>query len=200
MPGSSIYRKIHEIMQSIARVEKDAEIKLKSGEGYKVTTYDSVLDAVRPLLLEKKLILVRTGANVTLIGNIAIGEFKYKLIDTETDEAVELASIGSGHDLSDKHTGKAMTYALKYLLRDTFLIRSSREDDPDTGSSERNAERDLASRLSTATLNGLVDDAVKAGKMTASMADTLKNAFIPIDGNRAELEKAREYLKNTYGV
>ncbi len=198
--GSSIYNKILSIMNKIQKVEKDGEIKLKSGDAYRVTTYDSVLDAVRPLLLEHKLILVRTAADVELVGNVAVGKFKYKLIDTESDEAVELASIGSGHDLSDKHTGKAMTYAMKYLLRDTFLIRSAREDDPDTGSSERNAERDLAHNVSVEILSGLVDQAVNAKRMEIGMAQTLKAAFAPHAGNRAELEKAREYLRNTYGV
>lgn len=55
---------------------------------------------------------------------------KYLLLH-ESGESVELAGYGQGADTQDKSAGKAMTYALKYVLLYTFLVPTGKIDDAD---------------------------------------------------------------------
>jgi hypothetical protein len=193
----ALYQKMAAIMRTIDRVYRDKQIDTKNGS-YKVTTYDSMLDVVRPKLLENNIIIVRTSAKSILSGNICVVDAEYDIIDTTTGASIHAASIGAGHDLSDKHAGKALTYNLKYLLRDCFLLSST--DDPDYVSSDKNAESDLKSKLSNEYLCSLVNTAIAAGKITAADSEGLKQAIFLCGDNKAELEKARDYLKSNLGV
>jgi hypothetical protein len=56
-------------------------------------------------------------------------------LDTETDQTVTSTALGWGSDAGDKAPYKAMTGALKYLLRHTFIIPD--ESDPDNDSDDK---------------------------------------------------------------
>jgi hypothetical protein len=54
----------------------------------------------------------------------------YKIVNAENpEESIEIQSIGHGVDPQDKAAGKAMTYASKYALLDTFLIPTGEDSD-----------------------------------------------------------------------
>jgi hypothetical protein len=197
--GNSVYKKLQTIMSKVRCIKRDANIKLKSGESYPVNTYESVLDIIRPLLIEEKLLIVRTSAKSTVIGNIAVVDAEYDIIDTETGDKITMASIGSGHDTSDKHTGKAMTYALKYALRDLFLLRGT-DDDSDLSASDRNVELDMKAKLTNEFVVGLVNQAINLKRIDAGSASNLIRSIQQVGEDKAELERAREYIKSTLGV
>ncbi len=58
----------------------------------------------------------------------------YELICTETGETQAICSSGTGVDPQDKSVGKALTYAHKYALIETFMLEIG--DDPDATHSQ----------------------------------------------------------------
>jgi len=135
-----LYEKLARIMDETSHVLRDKRIEMKSGQGYNVTTEAAVLEMIRPLLVREKLLYFPIDAQVQLVGNVAVATCKYKFVDSETGESEIIGSIGAGHDTSDKHAGKAMTYAGKYGLLKTFNLITT--DDPDLASSDQNNEAD----------------------------------------------------------
>lgn len=194
----ALYAKIFKIMQEISAVKRDKAIQTSKGS-YNVTTYEAMLDVVRPKLIENGIVVVRTSAKSVLSGNICVVDAEYDLIDIATGAKIHGASIGAGHDLSDKHAGKAMTYSLKYFLRDLFLLCST-DDDPDTRASEANAAADMKARLSNEFVQGLVDQAVTENRITVEAAQGLKRSIAMCGEDKAELEKAREYIRSALGI
>lgn len=196
----NIYKKIYEIAKNLKAVERDREIGTTKGT-YKITSYESVLDAVRPLMLEKGLILVRTNAHATINGNICVLETEYDVVDSEDGEKIHIASVGAGHDTSDKHAGKAMTYAMKYAFRDLFMLKGADSDDPDLSSSEGNVKKDFESLLSVEYLSRMVREAAEAGIIEHDFAENwIRTKLVPIGDDQDRLKKAHEYIKANLGT
>lgn len=73
----------------------------------------------------------KSGASM----NRVLVKATYSLTHAESGQSETIQSIGEGADSGDKATSKAMTSALKYALRQTFLIETG--DDPDHTPSEQ---------------------------------------------------------------
>lgn len=194
----SIYDKVFQIMQEVSAIQRDKAIQTKSG-AYNVTTYEALLAVVRPKMLANKLMLVRTKALSRLEGNICMVDAEYDLIDVETSEKIHLASIGSGHDTSDKHSGKAMTYSMKYALRDLFLLHST-DDDPDQMASDENVKKDMESKLTNRAMCARVAEAFGSGIIGEADRDSILNSIRSCGENKADLESASAWLLNTLGI
>ncbi len=191
-----IYKKILSIAESVSTVFRDREIQTSKGT-YRVTTYESVLQAVREKLFSAHLILLRTECKSEMVGNICKVDCTFKLIDCDDGETIQIASTGTGHDVSDKNSGKALTYALKYALRDMFLLSGSDSDDPDTSSSENNIKRDMEQRLSPKTLIERVNRGLIAGKISQVDANRTIDSLEAIPPNdKAQLEAASAFLSS----
>lgn len=135
----SLYEKLLVIQQSIDRFVKDNQV----GEGkqaYKAVSSEQVLDTVRPLLNDLKLLLLPevVSANV-IVGSTSSGTARYLTeltmkmtwVDTETSETLAQQWYAQGIDLAgEKGVGKANTYAEKYYLMKAFHVPTPK-DDPD---------------------------------------------------------------------
>lgn len=127
------------IQQSIDKFVKDNQV----GEGkqaYKAVSSDQVLDTVRPLLNELKLLLLPevNSANV-IVGATSSGTARYLTelhmtmtwVDTESGDTLSQQWYAQGVDLAgEKGVGKANTYAEKYYLMKVFHVPTPK-DDPD---------------------------------------------------------------------
>ena len=130
----NIYEKINAIMENVESLQKDGKV------AFGTTKYNFLSEAkttaeMRKQLVKYKLVILPIGVEEKKEGSITQGKYTYKVVNAENpEEFIILESGGQGHDSADKGSGKASSYAYKYLMWRTFAIPSN--DDPDTISSD----------------------------------------------------------------
>lgn len=159
-----IYQKLFELQQEIKSVTKDGKIETSKGT-YKILSHGRVMELTRPLFIQYSLILIPEKYDIFKEGSVTTVNATYKLVDVETGESIQVASVGQGSDTQDKGAGKASTYADKYLI--LRLLRLIQEEDPDLTSSETTDEK--------------VSEAQARGKTAKQFLDALKRDGIVDD-------------------
>lgn len=130
----NLYQKLNAIMGEVESLQKDGKV------AFNTTKYNYLSEAkttaiFHEKLFKHKLVILPIEVNEEVKGSITQGRYKYKLVNCENPEEFEiLESGGQGHDSADKGSGKASSYAYKYLLWRMFAIPSN--DDPDQTSSD----------------------------------------------------------------
>lgn len=151
--AKTVYEKILAVMGSVNYLNKDGFVETGKGKGYKALTDEKVLAAVRPALVSAGLVILpvkmeqqRTDEQVkaydgsTKTNRITDVSVTYRIINVEDPkDYVEVVSAGTGVDTQDKGIGKAMTYAKKYAILNSFLIPSG--EDTDQISSDKYTEQ-----------------------------------------------------------
>jgi hypothetical protein len=148
----AIYRKLAEIQAAVKGLTKD-----KEAFNYEYVTGDKVLNAIRPMMDERKLLLMPSVRKVetqvvqydawdrNAKGIITKTEILYvvtmdmKWVDAEDGETLVETWAGSGMNAFDKGYGAALTYGERYYLLKTFHIATDR-DDVDAVSTTRDAD------------------------------------------------------------
>lgn len=139
--AKTVYEKILAVMGSVNYLNKDGFVETGKGKGYKALTDEKVLGAVRPALVSAGLVILpvkmeqqRTDEQVkaydgsTKTNRITDVSVTYRIINVEDPkDYVEVVSAGTGVDTQDKGIGKAMTYAKKYAILNSFLIPSGED-------------------------------------------------------------------------
>lgn len=148
----AIYRKLAEIQAAVKGMTKD-----KEAFNYEYVTGDKVLNAIRPMMDARKLLLMPSVKDVktqvvqydawdrNAKGIITKTEILYvvtmemKWVDAEDGETLIETWAGSGMNAFDKGYGSALTYGERYYLLKTFHIATDR-DDVDAVSTTRDAD------------------------------------------------------------
>lgn len=132
---SGLHRKIAEIVAAVDHVEKDG---YNSQQNYHFTSEAALLTAFRAEMASRNVTMFPTvvpgGVNVFnrapdgkgLITTCVVG---YTFTDGDTCEHFTASVVAQGYDTLDKGAFKAMTGALKYALRQTFMVPTG--DDPE---------------------------------------------------------------------
>lgn len=139
-----------QLLAAIAAVMQDVGFVHKGGEnefhGYKYATESDTIAALRPALLKHRLVVLPTMDDVATVddnGNTHI-VMHYRLFHVPSGEQLSIRIPASGNDRSrsgavgDKGVYKAMTGAMKYMLRQTFMLETG--DDPERGSEHDKSE------------------------------------------------------------
>lgn len=161
--AKTVYEKILAVMGSVNYLNKDGFVETGKGKGYKALTDEKVLGAVRPALVAAGLVILpvkmeqqRTDEQVkaydgsTKTNRITDVSVTYRIINVSNpDDFVEVVSAGTGVDTQDKGIGKAMTYAKKYAILNSFLIPSG--EDTDQISSDKYTEQLMGTAPAQAT-------------------------------------------------
>lgn len=130
----NIYEKIAAIMQDVQYLAKDDHVKFGQ-TSYKALSEEKVTSIMRAELLKYKLVVFPIEQSASRSGNISHVDVKYRMVNVENpEEYIEIASAGDGADTQDKGSGKAMTYAFKYMWLRTFALPTG--EDPDKISSD----------------------------------------------------------------
>lgn len=198
----NIYEKINAIMGEVKSLQKDGRIAFGNTK-YNYLSEAKTTEVFREKLIENKLVLLPVHAQETKDGQVTHGVYTYKLVNVENpEEQIDLMAGGQGHDSADKGSGKASSYAYKYLLWRTFAVPSN--DDPDQISSDeinagtaKNAEAKKAQKIDfEAAEKTLLDTAKKYGFVPAEVADK----FFKVKGKQFFLAEPHELLsmKNWY--
>ena len=138
---SKLAQKLAEIMGEIDHVEKKG---FNKHYGYKYVRAADLANLVRDKLAKKGVAAYtecETLRNYTIptkgSGDMQAMDVlvKMTLMDSESGECAKFSAIGTGSDLGDKSAYKAITGALKYVLRNAFLV-------PDEGEITTDPEAD----------------------------------------------------------
>lgn len=106
-----------------------------SFQKYRYVTEGDLIDAVRDELVKNGLMITTSVVSSATSQQAGSDQYmthvilKHTVIDTDSGEALEIQSAGSGADKLDKGVYKAITGANKYFLLKTFLL--SGDDDPE---------------------------------------------------------------------
>lgn len=130
----NIYEKITAIMQDVQYLAKDDRVSFGS-TNYKALSEEKVTSIMRAELLKYKLVVFPAAQTASRAGSITHVDVVYRMVNVENpEEFIEIASCGDGADSQDKGSGKAMTYAFKYMWLRTFALPTG--EDPDKISTE----------------------------------------------------------------
>lgn len=145
MENTKIAKKLVNIMIECGYIAKNG---LNSYHQYKYATAEDVLLKVNTALTKNKIASVvipeiASMVDVTnLKGNtehLVTVNVQIKLIDSESEECVDLFGIGSGQDAGDKAVMKAQTAAIKYAYMMSLCIATGDDPEADTKTDENSS-------------------------------------------------------------
>ncbi len=149
----TVYEKILNVMNEVGYLNKDGFVETGKGKGYKALTDEKVLTAIRPVMVKHRLVMlpismdhrradekVKDYQGNEKTNRITDVDMTFRIINVDDPkDFVDVVSSGTGVDTQDKGIGKAMTYAKKYALLNSFLVPSG--EDTDQISSEKYTEQ-----------------------------------------------------------
>ncbi len=184
-----VYKKLFEITKKVRNIQRDHEIKMRSGESYRVVLSEKVLDTIKPLLEEYNLLYIPTKIlNLIQNGDTTIVAIEYLLYDLDDDTKLTVVSIGGGKDKGDKGPGKAFTYCHKYgLLK---MVNAKTSDDPDRIASDADDEADELYKELVNKVNLLLNQ----GKIKKPLHDKLLTRLEEVHYDMSKLRAATEVI------
>jgi len=132
--ATSLAAKLVAIMDEVGPIEKTG---WNSFHRYKYLKEEDIINAVRPLLTKHGVAIIpnvleehvsdRTTAKgaTELLCRLKV---EFTFVDIESQQQISVVTSGHGADAGDKAAYKAMTGALKYALRQVFMISEGGED------------------------------------------------------------------------
>lgn len=155
---ANIYEKLMNVQQEL----KAPKGQYNSFGKYKYRSCEDILEAVKPILKENKLVLQLTDTIIPASETRFYVKATAKLIDVENNETIENTAFAreeeekKGMDGS-QITGTASSYARKYALNGLFLIDDTKDADTDEYHNQ-NEQKKLITKSQIKKLGELVDD------------------------------------------
>ena len=152
---ANIYEKLMNVQQEL----KAPKGQYNSFGKYKYRSCEDILEAVKPILKENKLVLQLNDLVIPASETRFYIKATAKLIDVESNETVENTAFAreeeekKGMDGS-QITGTASSYARKYALNGLFLIDDTKDADTD----EYHEQTKAITKAQIKKLGELVDD------------------------------------------
>lgn len=129
----NLYEKMTAIMRDVQYLAKDDKVEFGSTK-YKALSEEKVTTIMRAELVKYNLVVFPVEQFSSRSGSITHVDVKYRIVNVDApEEFIEVVSCGDGADTQDKGSGKAMTYAYKYMWLRTFALPTG--EDPDKISS-----------------------------------------------------------------
>lgn len=137
----TLYEKILAIMQNVQKLQKDDLVSFNTTK-YKALSEEKVTEIMRQELIKQRIVVFPVEQSCTRTGQITHVDVKYRMVNVDDpNDFIEIVSCGDGDDSQDKGSGKAMTYAFKYMWLRTFALPTG--EDPDKiSSAELDAEEE----------------------------------------------------------
>lgn len=152
-----LYTKILNVVSKMEAIEKSG---YNSHQKYHYSTEEDMVNAIRNLMLENKL-LVLTSSETKEVIKVLKGEKEtilcvvntiHKFIDTETGETEQVTSTGTGWDDTDKGSFKAITGAMKYFIGKNFLVPSKDDAENDGVTVSKPSKKETTPKIGAATI------------------------------------------------
>jgi len=185
----NIYEKLNAIMAEVKSLKKDGEVAFGNTR-YNYLSEAKTTEIVREQFIKHKLVLLPIKVEESKEGQVTHGVYTYKLVNAENpEEYIELMSGGQGHDSADKGSGKASSYAYKYLMWRALAIPSN--DDPDQiSSAEIDAEKKKKEKREAATQDDT--EKVKANTIDKTKVQVINDM---IDKTKTDIVKFCTHFK-----
>ena len=146
----NIYQRVNEVRKAVKYLQKDATV-----QGYKAVTHDLVTARLHDSIVEHGIVIEPTlHESESIDGTTAKGgrmvvyraKFYVSLVNIE-DPKDRITVLAEAHadDYSDKAAGKALSYAVKFVLLKIFSLETGDSDESRVAD-----ERDEIERLSEA--------------------------------------------------
>jgi len=133
---SKLLAKLLDVRRRVTAIIKDAHNK---GQGFNYVSSSAVLNRLRPLLDDARLLLVPAvkGHASEALGKQILThvDMDFMWIDVDTGAQIVCPWYAQGADMGEKGPGKAYTYAEKYFLLKFFNVPTD-ADDPDGGAQD----------------------------------------------------------------
>ena len=192
----TIYEKLAKIQSTL----KAPKGQYNSFGKYKYRNCEDILEAVKPLLAEVKVVVI-IGDELELIGSRFYVKATARFIDCETDAQITNTAYAREEDTKkgmdgSQITGASSSYARKYALNGLFAIDDTKDSDttngmPDQQSNQQNKQQaNTAPQLMTeqhyniliracgnAQMNGSAEEFWKERYRVASLADIPDSQF-----------------------
>jgi len=140
-PVDNIHTAIIAVMKDVGYVQKVDKVNFGSTK-YSYASEAALIAAMRPAMLANDITFHCSGIEV-LNSNRSDSvrcKYTYTFTHAPTLSYVLIEVLGEGQDKGDKASYKAATGALKYALRQTFIIETG--DDPDKTSTDELIEKE----------------------------------------------------------
>lgn len=187
----TIYEKIADIMRNVQYLAKDDNVEFGSTR-YRALSEEKVTSIMRKQLIEHGLVVFPIAQTAGRTGNITHVDVIYRMVNVDNpEEFIDIASCGDGADSQDKGSGKAMTYAFKYMWLRTFALPTG--EDPDKISS---AELDAMEAERAEVRQPICDDC--GGEIKAAYGQTLER-ILRAGKERHGLKLCADCLKKRSG-
>jgi len=132
----NVYQRMLCVMNAVEYVQKDG--KAGGGLQYSYVSHDAVVGAVRDEMVRFGIIMIPVANEVKQDGNRTEVLATYRIINVDDpSDFVDVQSVGYGVDRQDKGPGKALSYAKKYALLQSFLMATG--DDPERDNIDHSA-------------------------------------------------------------
>ena len=176
---ANIYEKIAAVMQDVQYLGKDDNVSFGQ-TNYKALSEEKVTVIMRSAMMKHRLVVFPIEQSATRTGNITHVDVKYRIVNIDDPaDYIEVVSCGDGADTQDKGSGKAMTYAFKYMWLRTFAIPTG--EDPDKISS---AQLDEEAKKAITCADCGKKITAKRFKDTEYSADTIAQNAVEAYGRR----------------
>jgi len=131
-----IFEKMARILAKVDCIEKG---RTNQHQGFKFRGIDDALNTLHNVFAEEKVFLLHevmehsVTERQTAKGGASFHHIVKVMFRFVADDGSQVSAVGIGEaaDTGDKGAGKAMSYALKVCLLQTFLIPTEEEKDPD---------------------------------------------------------------------
>ncbi|MFJ3097911.1 ERF family protein [Streptomyces hydrogenans] len=173
-----VHQAVVMVMRDVKAIAKKREVKPeegKRGPRYKFRSVDDAMNAMHGPQGKHGVIIVpkvvgRTTEPMGDRGLRTLLRINYRIIGPRGDQ-IETELLGEASDFGDKGVGKAMSYGLKLLLFEVFMIPIEGMDDPDYqvydmrrgglqvagGDNRRDQAQDIARQAATVTTLDQID-------------------------------------------
>lgn len=198
---TGLARKLVEVSKQLDWVKKRGENK---NQGYNYTMAEDIVAEVRAPLFEAGVAFAYDTTHLETVPYkkgenqwfLTIVEGRASFIDVESGEVITSSAIGTGTDNGDKSAYKAETGALKYCLRQAFLLPMG--DDPEADAHDttvKPAEKKASSPIPPTTRDTSKPEKVETaeGKINEKQIALLK---VKLRERGVTITDAQRYILN----
>jgi len=212
---TTIFKRLASVMREIKAIGKDQK---NQQQGWSFRSIDQIYSTIHPLFAKHgivtipKVISMETGERKTRSGGVQFWvclTIDY-VFTAEDGSSVECRVMGEAADMGDKAIGKAMSYAQKYAILQTFCIpveEDPKDRDPDHSVNEttiQTTNRQSSSHSSNPAMYVFKEGKLKGQRIssihTATLRDGLQkrkaqNPNKPLTEDQKAVEKYLNSLK-----
>ncbi len=175
----TLAEKIVNIMSEVQKLQKDDNVEFGKTK-YKALSEEKVTTIMRDKLVKYNIFVYPIEQEWSREGNITHVNIKYRMVNAENpSDYIDIVSCGDGADTQDKGSGKAQTYAFKYMWLRTFALPTGEDpdkissDELDAKEAEQKALEETITNKEVMLLENMLSDEQKAWAFKAYQVDAL---------------------------